>query len=210
MKPNLISPARTARKSSGAPKAKRDVAKAASDAPAPAVQQRKGRGRPSSYRPEYCATILEFFVIDLERVERVSVPDGKGGVIVIEERRVNRFPTFSRFAHSLNVSAATLRRWSTAVNKDGSPKYERFAECYSRARDAQESLLVEGGMSGLYNSRFSMMTAKNLLGWRSAPESTDHQAINATSTAKAMRELEALYVDLFQQHEAQREERGEA
>lgn len=123
-------------------------------------------GRPTVYRPEFCEMMEAFFNIPLEREVFVDVPDGEGGVI--KERRMvaNTFPTFGRFAASIGVSSDTLRKWAKAKKSDGTPVKPEFFWSYARARDLQESLLIEGGMSGVYDCRFAILAAKNILGWR--------------------------------------------
>jgi hypothetical protein len=133
--------------------------------------------------------IEAFFDIPLEREVIVDVPDGEGGVI--KERRMvaNTFPTFGRFAASIGVSSDILRKWAKAKKPDGSPVKPEFFRSYARARDLQESLLIEGGISGVYNYRFAAFTAKNILGWRDQPKQDVEVGLNRS----AIEELKQIY-----------------
>jgi len=139
-------------------------------------------GRPTLYRPELVDMLIAYFDVQVDRIEVVSVPtpDGKG-VMPQNEVVQNTFPTLTRFAHNHNLTRQTLYEWGTAINKDGSPKYPDFSYAYVRAREAQESLIVEGGMAGKYESRFAGLAAKNLIGWKDQIETkVDSHVTTAT------------------------------
>jgi hypothetical protein len=161
----------------------------------PAMQERKPRGRPSKYRPEFCGLMRAFFDIPVEKeIECVTVPDGRGGYTKRQNVVVNRFPTITRFASTIGLTSETLRRWATAMNADGTKKYPAFAFAYESARDCQFALLMEGGLAGLYDSRFTMMTLKNLFGWRTNPEPGEVEATASASIAA----LDAIYAEGIQ------------
>ena len=84
-------------------------------------------GRPSKYKPEYCKQLIEYFSKPL-----FEVADGK--------QVARLFPTFTRFATMVGVNIETLRRWER--------KNQEFAVAYQQAKASQESILVEGAMSG--------------------------------------------------------------
>ncbi|MGY6154123.1 terminase small subunit [Paraburkholderia graminis] len=138
-------------------------------------------GRPSRYRPEYGQMIVEFFRIDLERSVEVVVPGKDGKPVTVTETVVNRFPTLTRFADSLGVSCQTLKNWAAA--------HPDFAHAHARAKGLQASLLIEGGMSGRYESRFVVLASKNLLGWR---DRVEHK-VEATLTQATVDELDRVY-----------------
>lgn len=131
----------------------------------PAKAKRRG-GRPTAYRPEFCDMMIAFFDIPLEREVVVDVEDGQGGTIKESRIVANTFPTFARFAARIGVSRESLRNWANAKNLDGTPVLPEFFCAYACARDLQESLLIEGGMSGVYNYKFAILSARNILGWR--------------------------------------------
>jgi hypothetical protein len=149
-----------------------------------ATKGKRSVGRPTVYRPELCDLMEAFFDIPLEREVEVDVPDGEGGFV--RERRMvaNRFPTFGRFAASIGLSSDTLRKWARAKKSDGTPVRPEFFWSYARARDLQESLLIEGGMSGVYDSRFAILAAKNILGWRDRVEQDIELRVKAATVAQ--------------------------
>ncbi len=182
-------PRKTPAKGKVAPKARKPPSKPA-DAPVEVTQEEKrGVGRPTAYRPEFCQQLIDYFRIPVETAEDVSVPDGKGGMKVERIKVVNTFPTITRFADQLDVTRQTLHDWATAAHADGTLKHPEFSYAYARARDLQESLLVEGGMSGAYDSRFASLASKNLIGWRDQVE----QKIEANVQMAKKEDLDAIY-----------------
>ncbi|TAM53823.1 MAG: hypothetical protein EPN57_08680 [Paraburkholderia sp.] len=160
---------------------------------APAQQEEKrGVGRPSVFRPEFCEMLLSFFRIDLEREVEVTKQDKEGKPVTVVEIVLNRFPTLTRFADSIDVTRQTLHDWATAVESDGATlKHPEFSYAYTRAKDLQESLLIEGGMSGVYEPRFASLASKNLIGWRDQID----QTVTATVTQATTDDLNKLYED---------------
>ncbi|MFL9890211.1 hypothetical protein [Paraburkholderia sp. RL17-381-BIF-C] len=150
-------------------------------APAPTKPAKRRAGRPSRYRPEFCEALLAHFDGPAERVFEVVKQDGRGGTIVVHEARAKPFPTLGRFSDTIGVAVQTLRNWAK--------RYPDFGFAFERARDRQASLLIEGGLSGAYDSRFAVMAAKNLLGWRDKAELT----VTATVTQASVGELDAIY-----------------
>lgn len=138
-------------------------------------------GRPSAYRPEFCEMMVAFFDIPLEREVVVEVEDGQGGSIKETRMVANSFPTFTRFAARIGVSRESLRNWANAKKPDGTPIKPEFFCAYARARDLQEALLIEGGMSGVYNYKFAILAARNILGWRCHVEPDVDVSVNAAT-----------------------------
>ncbi|SOE66844.1 hypothetical protein SAMN05414139_02920 [Burkholderia sp. D7] len=150
----------------------------------PMTHEREPRGRPSLYRPEYCEAIRAFFNIEVERVNVVTISDAFGATESIERRVLNTFPTLTRFAESVGVSRATLGRWASGKNKDGTEKYPEFANAFEISRGLQTALLIEGALSGAYDARVAIMTLKNVCGWRDRPEPVEAEAtLGATAAA---------------------------
>lgn len=151
------------------------------------IVHRRPNGRPTKYRDEYDQMMFDFFNIKVEKVVITELPDGKVESKVV----INTFPTFGRFASKIGVSRDTLHGWAKAKNKDGTLRRPEFSDTYTRARDFQESLLIEGGISGAYDSRFVCLLAQCLLGWSHNPKQQPESASNGAMTA----ELERVYVD---------------
>lgn len=141
-------------------------------------------GRPTVYRPEFCRMLIDFFRITVERVEEVIKVDKNGDQVVTHETVANTFPTLTRFADKIEVTRQTLHDWATSLNADGTHKHPEFSYAYARAKDLQESLLIEGGMAGLYDPRFASLASKNLIGWREQVEQTIEANVNTTSVEK--------------------------
>lgn len=169
------------------------------EAPAglPALSQRDrelmlGRrpvGRPSEYRPEFVSELIAYFDIEVRSVAEVDVTDKDGKTRTEKTLVVNTFPTLTRFAAKIGVTRQTLHDWATAKDRDGALLRPEFAYAYARAKDAQESLLVEGGMTGVYEPRFAVFAAKNLAGWKDQIETTGE----VTHTLVKSDELDELY-----------------
>lgn len=110
--------------------------------------------------------LFDFFNIEVEKIINIEVMD-KDGVIRNEKKVVvNTFPMFARFASKINVSRDTLLDWATAKNFDGTLRRPEFSGAYARAKDLQKALLIEGGISGAYESGFACRMSMRLLGWK--------------------------------------------
>ncbi|WP_227461668.1 terminase small subunit [Cupriavidus pauculus] len=152
-------------------------------------------GRPTLYKDEYRQQLIDYFNIAVERIEVIEVPTGKedkdGRPIMTTEHKtvLNTFPTLTRFAASIGVTRETLHDWATAKNPDGTLRRPDFSYAYARAKDLQESLIIEGGMAGRYEARFASLAAKNLIGWRDQVDTK----VEATVTNASKEDLEAIY-----------------
>ena len=124
------------------------------------------RGRPTVYKDEFCDQLIEFF--NIEPYEEKLIPDRSGG----KKREVVpcKFPTLARFSCIIGVTRETLHDWATSKLPNGELKHPEFSYSYKRAKEYQESLLVEGAMAGAFNPAFAIFTAKNILGWRDRQE----------------------------------------
>lgn len=153
------------------------------------ITGRRPVGRPSDYRPEFVAELISYFSIDVQSVVDVDVVDREGKTRTEKKVVTNTFPTLTRFAAKIGVTRQTLHEWATDKTEDGAPKRPEFAYAYARAKEAQESLLVEGGMAGLYEARFAVFASKNLIGWKDQIETSGEVLHTHASTA----ELDELY-----------------
>lgn len=157
-------------------------------------------GRPTKYKEEYADMLLDYFssftqevYVDREyydikwktreeTIARTPVDsDGyKRHLVRKETHKVisSKFPTIERFAFMLDVSRDTLYEWATArydenyriVEESGKLKHPRFSYAYARAREIQESILIEGAMDGTFNSQFAIFLAKNRFGYKDKTE----------------------------------------
>ncbi len=143
------------------------------------ADQGQGRGRPCLYKPEYCRMMREFFVIDVSREVEVKV---KGGA---ETRYItNTFPTLTRFATKIGVSRDTLYEWASKKDAQGNLIYPEFSDALTCAQDMQETLMIEGGLSGHYESKFLTFLAPNISRLKNKVETVAEVNMNVTNTEK--------------------------
>ncbi len=120
-------------------------------------------GRPTKYKEEYCAGIIEYFNLPPQQTvyKKTYYADGtlksEEPVILAEQ-----LPTFQGFADSIGVHFDTLNQWC----KD----YPEFSEAYARAKQLQEKIWLVNGMGGQYNSQFAQFFGKNCLGYKDKTE----------------------------------------
>jgi len=98
--------------------------------------------RPTKYEPSYCINMLDFFSIDVFSIDKLG------------RKKLNRFPTFERFAITIGVTHRTLQNW----NKE----HDEFFRAYEMCKDLQKALIIEGGMTGDYNAAFAKFVAVNV------------------------------------------------
>lgn len=132
-------------------------------------------GRPTKYREEYADMLIDFtsgisqeIYIDRKYYDRKvrgefddDIRPDKDGykrhLIKDETHKViaTTFPTLERFAFMIDVHKDTLLEWSNAIYptdyrekaKAGKLKYPRFSVAYARAKQMQESILIENGLN---------------------------------------------------------------
>jgi hypothetical protein len=94
-------------------------------------------GRPTKYDPKYCEEIIEYF--DKKLFKEASF--GKNP-------ELNDFPTIEYYAAKIRgVTRQTLINWTK--------EHPDFLEAFNRAKDLQQALLLQGGISRAYDSGFS-------------------------------------------------------
>lgn len=126
-------------------------------------------GRPIKWKPEYNDLIIGFF--DVEAFKEVeTVTYGKNEYEKHEPKLLaNHFPTLEKFAHSIDVNTDTLVEWAKYDEEDTEnnvPDEEHrcigFSAAYTRAKQLQKSVLIDGGISGVFNGQFAIFVAKNI------------------------------------------------
>lgn len=137
---------------------------------AESVKPKKKRkvGRPTKYYPEIGQEMIEYFDIEpFYTVEREVNASGKEGIYVKEiktEKVANQLPTFARFAQNKGVNVDTLAEWRH--------RHKEFSAAYSVCKELQKQIMIINGMSGLYQSNFTIFAMKNMHKW------TDRQEIS--------------------------------
>lgn len=142
----------------------------------------RSRGRPTEYKDEFAEMMIDYFNIEVENIIDVPGIDKNGHAITEQKVVVNKFPTLVRFASNIGVTRDTLYDWATAKNKDGSLRRPDFSYAYARARDLQEALLTEGGLAGMYEGRFTVFAAKNVIGWKDQIETKAEVTVTSATT----------------------------
>ena len=119
-------------------------------------------GRPTSYKPEYCKQMLDFFLSFLD----------------VDKQKKPEFPTLMDFAREVEVNYATLTRW-----RDAHPD---FRKAYKECQEVQLNIVIKNAIVGRFNSIFSIFTLKNIAGWRDSPviDNSTHNHFNIQKIAK--------------------------
>jgi len=115
-------------------------------------------GRPTKYDPKYCKKIEEYF----NKKNIVDIVKTKAGNRTIETVYPCNMPLFQEFATKIGVHVDTLHEWKK--------KHKEFSESYTLCQQHQHRILVQNALNGHYNSKFSWLLAKNILGFRDKTE----------------------------------------
>lgn len=104
-------------------------------------------GRPTKYKPEYCARLLHYFGGKLSHT--INTTD-KGSQQVMPG---DELATFQGFANEIGVTVDSLLEW-TAVHPD-------FSQAYTQARAAQADHIARAGFTGACPSNFAALLLTN-------------------------------------------------
>ncbi len=131
---------------------------------------RKGEGRPSKYKPEYCQEIIKYF--DIEHYKIIQIKTKGKNFEKIEEKEVaNSLQFISGFARKIDVNVDTLREWKA--------NHPEFSAAFTRAKELQHEMMVNNASKGLYNPNFLIFAMKNMHEWRDRTE-IDHGLTDET------------------------------
>ena len=75
--------------------------------------------------------------------------------------------TLVGFAASIKIDRSTLHKWANSRNDDGELLHPEFHYAYKNALNAQECMLIEGGLAGVYHAGITMFMLKNHHGFKS-------------------------------------------
>ncbi len=136
-------------------------------------------GRPTKYKPEYCAALIAFFSGPPNRKEVMEVStndtvNSKGGTSRFKKEKYqlvpNDPPFFEDFAKSIDVSDDSIVNWAK--------KFPEFLVAYNRAKFLQKRFLIINGLAGCYPPASYIFTAKNVTDMR------DKQEVDTTKTVE--------------------------
>ena len=112
------------------------------------------RGRPTTYKPEYCQQIINFFSTPQLTEDKEITWTTKSGTVKREIVKVaNRLPTMEKFAIDIGTYPQTLLDWCK--------RFSEFNEAYSRAKAYYKEFLNQNALSGRYNERYATFLAIN-------------------------------------------------
>lgn len=152
-------------------------------------EKKKKRGAPSSFRPEYCQRVIEYFTRENRRKEiiREHVTYDKEGNIKSKSVEyayfANDLPTWAGFAAELKTTQEVVRQWESV--------YPAFAWNCHRARELQHNMLVQNAMTRDYDGRFAAFIAMNYFPGefqKQLPGQTANITFNVDSKPKELEE----------------------
>lgn len=98
-------------------------------------------GRPSSYKPEYCDMILDYFESIASDREPERLIRSEGDKNTQYQLAPKPLPTLIGFARTIGVSRKVLGEWAE--------RHEAFREARARAMEIGEELLTQDSYRGL-------------------------------------------------------------
>lgn len=137
-------------------------------------------GRPTSYLPEYCEKLEEYF--DQPLYIEVEVEVGTGFKAKTKKvLRPNSLPTFEGFMVQYRLTLSTVQDWKT--------KHENFRVSWERCKNIQKRFLVEHGLMNNYNSNFAKFVALNFTDMMDDPkkekQETNNFSFNISKTGES-------------------------
>ena len=119
----------------------------------------------TKYRRKYAQMLIDYFTkyLDMQELQSEAEKEQK------KKKLPKGYPTFTKFARSLGVTARTLRNW-----RDENPE---FAEAMEFASEIQDDILDERGLIGIYDGRTAMKIRELKRNARDRSESNDGSKI---------------------------------
>ena len=117
----------------------------------------KVNGRPTKYKPEYDALLVEFFNRPATRREIETYTTKNGTTIEKPFDAPEQPPFVVDFCDLLSIDVSTFYYW---IDKQPS-----FSKAYAHAKMYLERNVVANGLLNNYNAGFASLVAKNWLGW---------------------------------------------
>jgi len=125
------------------------------------------KGRPTTYKPEFCEKLIEFFDIEpyceipIEHYEYVKANNETvQRVKWVDFKRVpNKLPTLRNFAKSINIPISTVYDW---LNPKHDSFQADFSDAFTHAREIRKDFLIQNGLQGFYPPLSFKFVAVNL------------------------------------------------
>jgi hypothetical protein len=138
-------------------------------------------GRPSSYRPELCESIVKYFKIPSVKyvTEKSMTAGGK-----ITEKKVavpNDTPYLVDWCDDNDICVSSMHNWTK--------QYPEFMQAYLKAKKYLEKFLLEAGLKEAHHPYITALALKNLCGWRDQVDIKTDTTINVTVENKSSNEF---------------------
>lgn len=108
-------------------------------------------GRSTDYKEEYCQRLIDFFEVEYTDYKEQVASQGKAVEVV--RSKLTKFPTFEGFCTEIGITTQTMHNWTK--------QNPQFFDAYKIAKQKQKTFLLQGGLSGQYNSSFAKFVAIN-------------------------------------------------
>ncbi|RZN55099.1 hypothetical protein [Avibacterium paragallinarum] len=149
------------------------------------------RGRPYKFDPDLAIEKMEAAINDyvegkLKYYELIQ-KDSEGKKMDILGVA---FPTITRMALLCGVDEQTFTDNCTAKNEDGSIKNKQLFGAYKRFKDLGKTMLVEGGLVGMYDSRLVQFLGN--VNYDLIPKQQVESTVEVKSMDKVYEELDAI------------------
>lgn len=125
------------------------------------TKPKRGKGRPTKYRPEYKQAMIDYFSQPTETIKKKTIVS-KSGVQIVEEPVANKFPTIEGFAMSIGVDGNTVKLWAET--------HPDFMVTYKRCADLGQEFLLQNGLKGHYHPAVFQFVAQNYTKMRNKQE----------------------------------------
>jgi hypothetical protein len=131
----------------------------------------KKMGRPTTYRPEYCEDIVNFFSVDPIIEKDITVTRADGSTIDKTEYEAAPTPYLENWLDKIGTDRATLKYWVA--------EFPDFSNAYKRAKELQRKFIKEAALKNCHNAAFSIFMMKNVCKWQDKEDEnwTDKQEL---------------------------------